>query len=91
MWAIIVAAALGAITSAMLGWLDSGQPFNPRKFAYSAVHAVIAAIAAAATLPDSTIAGLVAAFLAGAGVDVIGNRVKGAIAASVKPPSPPSP
>ena len=91
MWSVIVAAALGAVTSAVLGWLDSGQTFNPRKFTYSAVYAVIAAIEGAATLPDGTVAGLIAAFLAGAGVDALGNRIKGAINAAVKPPSPPSP
>lgn len=91
MLSIIAAAALGAVTSALLGWLDSGQPFNPRKFAYSAVHAVVAAGAAAAALTDGTIAGLIAAFLAGAGVDAVGNRIKGAITAAINPPRPPSP
>jgi len=34
---------------------------------------------------------LKAAFNIGAGVDALGNRIKGAINAAVKPPSPPSP
>jgi len=77
---IALAALLGGLVAALLGWLGSGEPFNPRKFGGSGIRALIAAVifavgyqlANSVTLPD-----LFYAFLGGAGVDVLGNRIAG--------------
>lgn len=79
-----MAAALGAVCCALLGWLDSQEPFNPRKFAYSLIHAVVAGITFAAAytyVPPLTVVMLFVAFLGGMGVDAGLNRVEGAVAA----------
>ena len=40
---IALAALLGGIVTALLGWLESGEPFNPRKFGGSVIRSLIAA------------------------------------------------
>jgi hypothetical protein len=78
---IYVAAAVlaGGLCTALLGWLESGEPFDPRKFGGSVLRAIIAAIVFAVgfQLSDGwlTVLDLFYAFLGGAGVDVLGNRV----------------
>lgn len=77
---IAMAALLGGLVAALLGWLESGEPFNPRKFGGSAIRALIAGILFAVGYQLSGTAGvldLFYAFLGGAGVDVLGNRVAG--------------
>lgn len=77
---IALAALLGGLVAALLGWLDSSELFNPRKFGGSAVRALIAAIifAAGYQLANSvSVLDLFYAFLGGAGVDVLGNRIAG--------------
>jgi len=77
-----LAAFVGGILAALLGWLESQAPFNPRKFGSSAVRAFIAGIGLAAVYEYKeflTPLDLLVAFLGGAGVDVIGNRAAGAI------------
>ncbi len=77
---IAMAALLGGLVAALLGWLESGEPFNPRKFGGSVIRALIAAILFAVGYQLSGTAGvldLFYAFLGGAGVDVLGNRVAG--------------
>ena len=80
---VSLAALVGGIVAALLGWLDSGIPFEGRKFASSVLRAFVAAIAFAASYaflgPQVTALDCAAAFLAGAGVDVLGNRLAGAI------------
>ena len=80
---VSLAALVGGIVASLLGWLDSGTPFVGRKFASSVLRALVAAVAFAAgyTLlgPYVTALDIAAAFLAGAGVDVLGNRLAGAI------------
>ena len=71
-------ALLGGLVSALLGWLESGETFNVRKFGGSAVRALIAAVVFAAGYQFADgigILDLLYAFLGGAGVDVLGNRI----------------
>jgi len=73
-----LAALAGGLASALLGWLESGETFNVRKFGGSAVRALIAAVVFAAGYQFADgigILDLLYAFLGGAGVDVLGNRI----------------
>ena len=83
---VSLAAFGGAITASLLGWLESGVPFVARKFFASALRALVAggsfAIAYSTVMGTPTIADIVIAFGAGAGVDVIGNRLAGSMKAS---------
>jgi hypothetical protein len=85
-WYLVVAAFIGGIVAALLGWLDSGETFAPRKFLSSILRALVAAAVFAVgytiTPVLAGILGVITAFLAGAGVDVIGNRLAGSITAS---------
>ena len=77
---ISLAAVIGGLTVALLGWMESSDPFNLRKFGGSAIRALIAGAIFAAGYEISDKLGwldLFYAFLAGAGVDVIGNRIAG--------------
>ena len=77
---IALAALLGGLIAALVGWLESNEPFDPRKFGGSAIRALVASIifAAGYQLSDSvTVLDLFYAFLGGAGVDVLGNRIAG--------------
>jgi hypothetical protein len=77
---ITIAAVMGGVVVALLGWLESSEPFNIRKFGGSVIRALIAGAVFAASYEMSDSAGwrdLFYAFLAGAGVDVIGNRIAG--------------
>ncbi len=77
---IAMAALLGGIVTALLGWLECGDPFSLRKFGGSMFRSLIAAAIFAAGYQVSASIGvinLLYAFLGGAGVDVIGNRVSG--------------
>ena len=79
-------AFVGALVSATLGWFDSGEVFEPRKFGASLIRALIAAIAFAVGYTYAngvTPLDLAIAFLGGAGVDVLGNRISGAIKAGL--------
>jgi len=81
---IALLACAGGIVSALLGWLDSGEPFVPRKFMASVVRALIAGVVFAVgyTLVDGiSNLDLFTAFLGGAGIDVLGNRISGSIIA----------
>jgi len=74
---VALAALLGGLAAALLGWLESNEPFHPRKFGGSAIRALIAAVVFAVGYhlqgPVNTL-DLFYAFLGGAGVDVLGNR-----------------
>ena len=80
-------AFVGGTTSAVLGWLDSKEPFEVRKFTASIIRALVAGVVFAVgysfTNGLSPI-DLGIAFCGGAGVDVLGNRISGAIKAGVK-------
>lgn len=80
---LFLVTVLGAITTSGLGWLDSGDTFDARKFVPGVIRGVVAAIivfipastgylGTAITLPV-----ILGAFLAGMGVDVAGNRLAG--------------
>jgi hypothetical protein len=77
---VAIAALLGGLVSAGLGWLESKEPFDPRKFGGSAIRSLIAALifVAGYSFSDSIgILDLFYAFLGGAGMDVIANRIAG--------------
>ncbi len=77
---IALATLLGGLVAALLGWLESSEPFKPRKFGGSAIRAVIAGVIFAVGYHLSGAVGtldLFYAFLGGAGVDVLGNRIAG--------------
>ena len=80
---VCLAAFGGGIVAALLGWMKSGEAFIARKFVPSVLRALVAGGAFALTyawVGTSTMTGIVIAFVAGAGVDVIGHR----LASSVK-------
>ena len=79
---VSLAAFAGGIASAILGWLDSGEVFAGRKFAASVLRAFVAGLVFAVgyTLSGKvTVMDIIIAFVAGAGVDVLGNRLAGSI------------
>jgi len=81
LWIGLLAFA-GGVIAALLGWLESKLPFDAKKFSSSAIRALAAGlgIALAYNFQDFlTPLDLIAAFLSGAGVDVVGNRIGGAI------------
>ncbi len=92
MWVIYVAIAalLGGVINALLGWTQTTDPFNERKFMASAIASFIGAVVIAATfnysgltVPASSMAAILAlfnAFLAGAGVSSGVSRISGSIA-----------
>ncbi len=83
-----VAAFLGGVISAVLGWLDSGEAFNARKFTSSALRALVAGLIFAAGYEYAggqiTIIDIFIALIAGAGFESGGNRIVGAIKAGLK-------
>ena len=86
MW-IAVAAFAGGIIAALAGWLETQEPFDPRKFASSGVRALLAAIGVAIAYSyanNLSAIDIVMAILAGAGVDSLGNRITGSIKARIK-------
>lgn len=83
---VAVAAFLGGIVASLLGWFDSTEPFNVRKFGASLVRALVAGIGFAAAyqyMNGLTPFDLAIAFLGGSGVDVLGNRISGSIKAGL--------
>ncbi len=82
-----LAAALGAICTALLGWTESGEPFDVRKFMSSVIRAIIGGAAIAIAFDYSSASGPLSyliAFVAGAGVDAGGNRIAASIAVRMK-------
>ena len=79
---VSLAAFGGGIVAALLGWMKSDEAFIARKFAPSVLRALVAGGAFALTyawVGASTMTGIVIAFVAGAGVDVIGHRLAGSV------------
>ncbi len=79
---IALVALLGGMVAALVGWLDSKDPFDVRKFGGSAVRSLIAGIVFAVGYHLSgtvSILDLFYAFLGGAGVDVLSNRIAGSL------------
>ena len=82
-----ISAFIGGIVVALLGWLDSGETFEIRKFSASIVRALIAGVVFAVgyTYANSlSPIDIGIAFCGGAGVDALGNRISGAIKAGIK-------
>jgi hypothetical protein len=79
---LALTACLGGIAVAIIGWLDSREPFDPRKLGASAIRSLIAGIIFAVgyklTAPLAAL-DLLWAFLGGTGFDVAVNRVAGAL------------
>lgn len=83
---VAISAFVGALACSLLGFLDSQETFNARKFTASAIRAVIAGVgfAVAYQYTDSlTTIDLGLAFLGGAGVDAGGNRLSGYVKAKL--------
>ena len=77
---IALVALSGGLAAALLGWLESNEPFSPRKFGGSVIRSLVAGIVFAIGYHLSGPVGIIDlfyAFLGGAGVDVIANRVAG--------------
>jgi len=90
---VSAASILGALIAAALGWLDSGEPFSARKFTSSMLHAVFAGGVTALRFSVFEALGpwdYLEAGLAGAGIDVLGNRIEGAISARKTSTTPPA-
>ena len=79
---VAVAAFSGGLLSSVLGWLDSKEPWDSRKFGRSAGFALLSGIGFAVGYSFSNSIGardVFVAILAGAGVDSISNRAIGAL------------
>lgn len=77
---LVLAAFFGGILAALLGWMESHEPFVGRKFFASIIRSFVAALVAALAYPyigAITVPILLGAVLAGAGVDVLGHRLAG--------------
>lgn len=85
---VALAAMTGGIVNALLGWLQTTDPFLCRKFAASVVASLIGAVVVGVSFnftgiePGNLIgffSSLFVAFLSGAGVSAGASRVSGAI------------
>lgn len=76
---LIALAIFGGVVSAVLGWLDSGEAFDARKFGASLLRAILGSAVAAMTFQGIETVDIfvyLTAFLTGAGLDVIGKRAQ---------------
>lgn len=79
---LILLTVVGAISVAILGWIESGETFDTRIFAASVGRAILGGLVSSLIFQgteDPTIWTYVSAFLIGAGIDVTGHRLSGAI------------
>ena len=81
---LLIVAMFGAIISAILGWAESGEDFNARKFVPSLFRTAIAAAAvfvgtSYVDIGSVTLMIYILVFLAGMGIDSGGNRLAGAL------------
>lgn len=84
---IALAAFIGGVIAATLGWLGSAENFDMRKFSASLVRALIAGVVFAVGYTYAnhiSTMDVAVAFCGGAGVDALGNRISGAIKAGIK-------
>lgn len=74
----------GTVTNAVIGYLESNEPFNPRKFVPSVLRAVIAGIGFAVgygivdvviTSPGELLIIYASVFLGAAGIDSMWHRI----------------
>ena len=79
---VALSAFVGGLFAATLGWLDSGDYFEGRKFASSIIRALVAGIVFSigyALAGSISVMDIMVAFAGGAGVDALGNRLAGSI------------
>ena len=79
---VALCAAGGGLLSALLGWADSHDPFDGRKFIKSGIFAILSGIGFALAyqnIDGVTIRDVFTAILGGSGVDSLSNRVMGSI------------
>ena len=79
---LTLAAFGGGLVSGLLGFFESGESFSGRKFLPTVLRSAIASGVVAFSYPFIELGfwpGIVAAALAGAGVDVLGHRLAGSI------------
>ena len=72
---MLLIALFGGIASGVLGWLESDEPFNPRKFAGTIMRSLFSAgvaFLAFADIVNPNVFTYVMVFLAGAGIDYLG-------------------
>jgi hypothetical protein len=77
---VAIAALIGGLVAAGLGWLESREPFDSRKFGGSVIRSLLAGVIFVVGYSFGGSIGILDlfyAFLGGAGVDVIGNRIGG--------------
>ncbi len=80
---LLIATIFGAVLSAVLGWTESGNAFDAKKFLPSIIRASIAAAVVSvginyADIPI-TLMIYIGAFLTGLGIDAGGNRLSGTL------------
>ncbi len=74
---LIALTVAGAIFVSLLGWAESGEPFDLRKFGASMGRAIFAGFASALIFEGTeniTLFTYLSALLIGAGIDVAGHR-----------------
>jgi len=75
---VATAAFGGGLLSAVLGWVDSSEPFNLRKFAKSLLAALFGALVFSTTYTftggEIGLKDVFLAVLGGAGIDALANR-----------------
>lgn len=79
---LIILSIGGGVASAVLGWMESGELFDSRKFGASLIRAVLGSAVAALAfqgIESVDVFVYVTAFLTGAGLDVIGKRAQAAL------------
>jgi hypothetical protein len=84
---VAAAAFIGAMATALSGWAEQNTDFDIRKFLPSLIRSLVAAVGIAVAMDYSNATVPLVylfAFLSGAGVEVGGNRIAGAIAARNK-------
>jgi len=79
---LIALTVAGAVFVAVLGWVESGESFDTRKFGASVGRAIFAGFTSALIFQGTespTIFTYLSALLIGAGIDVTGHRLAGAL------------
>jgi hypothetical protein len=79
---LFLATVFGAVVTSGLGWLDSGTPFELRKFVPGLIRGIIAAIIVfvasySGFVGEISLFTYLGAFLAGGGFDTMVNRLTG--------------
>ena len=83
MWLLWIALAAfgGGLIAGLLGWVKADVGFSARKYLPTVIRALMAGGAIALTYnfvgDAASVADIVAAFMAGAGFDVLGHRIAG--------------